>query len=278
MKLIQLKIVVPKCASDLDSIVDDFEWYIHNLRNSGQILDYPFFPIIRTSSISVDVYCLDEKGLNPDNDTQYSEKWLVSLKNKGIRKVEMKVIGETFQRNDVCICRSRKAIVLYADWGSAGSSPFRCLKCFGQIPLFQLKTNRKEKNNHQDALSWARWYNACDKLQMGCTIGERFGTRQILHFDSQLSVLGRGIAKKYEQNNKVPVFYYLMKYYGKDSRAERERKCPSCKELFRKHTPTFSRFDFECNQCRLLSNIAMEIRSKMNEKKRGRRTSGSSGN
>jgi predicted nucleic acid-binding Zn ribbon protein len=59
---------------------------------------------------------------------------------------------------------------------------------------------------------------------------------------------------------RLPVYYYLSKHFGRSDRAERRRKCPSCGKAWLRKEPLHRIFDFQCQRCRLLSNVAFDVR------------------
>lgn len=56
-----------------------------------------------------------------------------------------------------------------------------------------------------------------------------------------------------------PVYYYLYRHAGASERAERVRRCPSCGGDWLLAAPLHAIFDFRCDRCRLLSNVAFQI-------------------
>jgi predicted nucleic acid-binding Zn ribbon protein len=75
-----------------------------------------------------------------------------------------------------------------------------------------------------------------------------------------LSRDGRDLARGLEQKLRVPVYYYLSKYFGRSDSAERKRKCPSCGRAWLRNQPLHRIFDFQCQRCRLMSNVAFDVR------------------
>ena len=101
---------------------------------------------------------------------------------------------------------------------------------------------------------------AMDWLFFGTGPGERFAHEQLSRLESELSTDGRELARKLEKKVRVPVFYYLSKHFGRSDRAERKRKCPSCGKAWLRKEPLHRIFDFQCRRCRLLSNVAFDVR------------------
>jgi predicted nucleic acid-binding Zn ribbon protein len=73
---------------------------------------------------------------------------------------------------------------------------------------------------------------------------------------SQLSKQGLVICRKIEELTNIPTYYYIYnykKYKGGDSIS---RSCPSCKGEWGLENPLHDFYDFQCNRCKLLSNLS----------------------
>lgn len=90
--------------------------------------------------------------------------------------------------------------------------------------------------------------------------GERFANHQLSSVDSELSTDGRQLARQLEKKMRAPVYYYLSKHWGRSDQAERKRRCPSCGKAWLRDEPLHRIFDFQCRRCRLLSNVAFDVR------------------
>ena len=172
----------------------------------------------------------------------------------------MKRIGS----NQICylwnllIKEEWKSYILYTTYVSL-ESPIRCGDCFGGIPLYRLPATRDDE--YGDIITWESDYKACDTLQMNCSTGERFGLSQLSKHDSSLAIRGREICNRITVTTGIPTYYYLLKSSGKGLKAEQARKCPSCKGEWLLQEPLHGLFNFQCDGCRLLSNIAWSVRS-----------------
>jgi predicted nucleic acid-binding Zn ribbon protein len=57
-----------------------------------------------------------------------------------------------------------------------------------------------------------------------------------------------------------PFYYYLCKRNGVNLKRENERVCPKCgNKKWKLDEPLFNCFDFKCDRCRLLSNVAFSM-------------------
>jgi predicted nucleic acid-binding Zn ribbon protein len=157
-----------------------------------------------------------------------------------------------------CRCRKRPFLILFTTFMNA-EPPLRCGACFGPVALYKVP-GTNDAGNHQNVVWWQDTYQAMDWLFIGTGPGERFAHDQLSRFDSELSTNGRELARKLEKKVRVPVYYYLSKHFGRSDQAERKRKCPSCGKAWLRKEPLHRIFDFQCHSCRLLSNVAFDVR------------------
>jgi hypothetical protein len=133
-----------------------------------------------------------------------------------------------------------------------------CIDCNGIVPLYRLPPS--STGEHSELLSWKSNYRACDALQMNCTVGERFGKRQTSDLASELSRSGLAVCRDLKRLTGRPVYYYLYRESTRSHSVELRRKCPNCGGPWRLQEPLHGKFDFKCDKCRLLSNIAWSAR------------------
>lgn len=134
----------------------------------------------------------------------------------------------------------------------------RCDAGSGTVPLYLIPfTETKQGELHDRVIWWASDYQACDRLQMNSRTGVRFGLDQISKLDSSLSVRGREICGFISEAMGIPVYYYLFRFHCRSMAKERERKCPGCGGHWLLEEQIHDFFDFKCDSCRILSNVAM---------------------
>lgn len=158
--------------------------------------------------------------------------------------------------SEPCDCGKTSWLVLFTHCLSS-APPFRCGSCFGYVPLYLLP--HTESDEYLSVLSWQADYKACDTLQLHCATGERFAERQLLEVNSSLAKVGRRLCRELEAVSGVPVYYFLFKARGRSRRVERARTCPVCGAFWLLDTPLFGLFDFKCDSCKLVSNIASNV-------------------
>ena len=176
----------------------------------------------------------------------------------GVDRPKVTHLGTDPASRKPCRCRKRPFLVLFTTFLNT-EPPLRCGACFGPVALYKVPATNKA-GNHQDVLWWQDTYQAMDWLFIGTGPGERFAHEQLSRFDSELSTDGRELARRLENKVRLPVYYYLSKHFGRSDQAERKRKCPSCGKAWLRKEPLYRIFDFQCQRCRLLSNMAFDVR------------------
>ena len=211
----------------------------------------------------------DADSLQPEHDSPNGRQDRQKLQELGVQ-VRFEMLGEDDEGSDtnqslnraprhVCRCSGRAGLILFTRWYSV-ESPLRCLSCFGLVPQYQISATEGQEHALDDSLNrWANDYRACDTLQLGSVVGEKWALRQMGSSKSKLSRQGRKLCRRLEKSLDVPVYYYLHRYYGRSLEREEARKCPRCGGKWRLKEEWHGEFDFKCDGCRLLSNIARSI-------------------
>ena len=181
-----------------------------------------------------------------------------ALAAAGISSPRVRRLGPDPDGRSECRCRRRSFLILFTSFLHL-DSPIRCGECFDPVPLYVLPTTG-DAGDYHDILWWKDTYQAMDWLWIGSGAGERFGHEQKARHDSPLSKDGREVAKTMERRARLPVYYHLDKFLARSSRSERARRCPSCGRAWRLEQPLHRIFDFKCDRCRLVSNLAWDVR------------------
>ncbi len=125
------------------------------------------------------------------------------------------------------------------------------------MPLYRVPA--MASGDFNELICWMSDYPSCDRLQMDCSTLERAATREISRVDRALSTRGRAHAAAIAASTGRPTYYHLHRGHGRSRAAEAARRCPSCDGEWllarRQHL-----FDFRCDRCHLLSNIAWNVR------------------
>jgi predicted nucleic acid-binding Zn ribbon protein len=241
-----------------ETALDKVQGYLAALIHNGQIAcDHT--PMANVKGGYLVVASLPEAGALGE---RFGNKWvrraIRELAAVGVAGPVVTQLGFDPESRVPCPCRKRPSLILFTTFMHIGS-PVRCGACFGPVPLYKLPAT-SDGGNYQDLLSWQDTYQAFDWLFIGTGPGERFAHDQLARYDSPLSKDGRELARKLEKKLRIPVSYYLSKHFGRSDEAERKRKCPSCGKSWLRREPLHGVFDFECRRCRLLSNVAFDVR------------------
>jgi predicted nucleic acid-binding Zn ribbon protein len=183
-------------------------------------------------------------------------KSLERLKKAGLSTPRFVAIGRDRGETEACACADPSSLILFTTYVQL-QSPVRCGDCFLPLPLYRLP--RFGSGEFVEVIAWADDYKACDSLFMNSATGERFGYREMSRFDSSLSRRGREICKHFENGTGKPTYYYLYRYYGRSAGAENARTCPGCGGQWLL-SDRWNLFDFRCDTCRLVSNLAPSLK------------------
>ncbi len=236
---------------------DELHSFLGALVHNGQILSN-YFPIVqKEAGYTAFVLIPDKNAL----DTKYGNQWVRESYDKFLNAAwmnpEIKILGFDASSSEVCACAKPKSFILFTHFLTV-ESPLKCGDCFCPVPIYLIP--EAPDGSSSDIRSWQADYRACDTLQIGSSTGERFGTREMSKVDSSLSKRGRAICDAITKSTGIRTYYYLFCYNGKSDELERERKCPSCYQEWLLEEPLHKIFDFRCIKCRLLSNIAWDVR------------------
>ena len=244
-------------GGDRGARLDAIETYLGALYKNGQAIgDCPIAEVKDGYLVTLQVPRADTL------DSRWARRWVrnteAGLKSVGLTRT-VKVLGRDPDSLVACQCRRRKSLILFANM-LTDESPVRCGDCFGPVPLYTLP-RIGSSGDYADLLGWQKTYQAMDTLHIGSGVGAGFAHRQMSDVRSDLSVEGRELAALLEEKVRRPVYYYLMKHYGASDSRERRRRCPSCSGSWTLGEPLHRIFDFRCENCRLLSNVAFEVRT-----------------
>jgi predicted nucleic acid-binding Zn ribbon protein len=203
-------------------------------------------------------------GVAPARDAFHQANWnefirrqIERLSPANLKRPRIRFLGIIPETAPACGCIKPGGLFLFTTFLHI-EPPVRCIQCNGIVPLYRLP--RSTTGEQSGLLAWKFNYQACDTLQMNCTVGERFGERQMSDPASDLSRLGQAVCKEIQRLTGRPAYYYLYQANARSHSAEVRRKCPSCQGSWLLKKPLHGKFDFRCDKCRLLSNIAWNVR------------------
>lgn len=227
------------------------------LRRSGQVCgDVPVARVC--GGYRLFARAPEAESLDPRFHSKEVRAALRELRKQGVRWDHARVVGVDPEATTVCRCRRRTALVLTTHFLTS-EPPLRCGDCRGVVPLYRL-SGRPKQGDFADVDHWQQRYQTFDLLWIGSGVGERLAYRELSMPDSELSREGRAVRREIEARAGVPTYYHLMRWAGRSERAERRRKCPDCGGEWLLDEPWLGICDFRCDACRLVSNVAFDVK------------------
>lgn len=250
---IQELILENKTQIDDEFLVDEFLYLLSCYRKNGQLQSDNEASYFDVNSLKCNISTLEKNSLDKKFNSEWVNKQLNKIENLCASKLQVKTLGKTFKNySGVCKCKKHDFIILFTHFlNNAG--PIDCGGCFKPIPLYKLTELNQELR--QEILCWEQDYQSCDNLQIQCTVGEKWATKQMSDHNSELSKEGIGICQKIQTMTKIPTYYYLYNYRNITIENDKKRPCPSCKREWILEKQLINLYDFKCDNCRLISSI-----------------------
>ena len=244
---------------DKDEEQEEFmELLIGFWRMNGQILGREHLWVREKDFYSMYLYIPEKISLSEEFNNKYTQDRMDNLEKIGLEKPIIIILDYLQSDSLICTCDKISEYILYTTYNTF-APPLRCKKCFKAIPLYYLP-KLYDNNDYYPLITWQSDYQACDSLQMNCSVGVRFGLKQMGSIDSQLTKAGLEVCRDIEKLTGRNTYYYLYKYSAKSKKQELLRKCPKCGGEWLLDKPLHDIFDFECKKCKLLSNIGWDKR------------------
>ena len=225
------------------------------LRMNGQGLGSDFSSSLTDAGYHIFVSIPEINSLTYLHANHYVKAAFTTLTELGM-EFHVEIHGEDPDSEPLCQCSQISWMVLFTHYCSI-ESPLFCGTCRGILPLYRFPPLRD--GEFYDVICWQSDYRCCDRLQANCATGERFGTHEMSHFSSSLSVRGREICAQFETLTHIPTYYYLYRYSGRSLKRELRRLCPSCGGRWELEPPACQFIDRKCDTCKLVSHIALNI-------------------
>lgn len=185
-------------------------------------------------------------SLAPDHDSVYVRGAREKVREFSKRQMRTVLVGEDFTYpGNFPMSGDAAYYVLRIHYTMLDLSPIQAEDSEEHIPLYLLP-------ELDDETEWAlkcwknAYYVADDQFYHGI-IGERSAHNMLSKADSKLNTMGRELCRKLETVLGKPVYYYLYRYYGKQSEV-----CPICGAPWK--ASEGSKYDFRCDSCKLVAN------------------------
>jgi len=232
--------------------------YIEALIFNGQVLGREFPTAWQQDRFTSRVVLPAEDALLQKHHSRRGLLALQQLSEAGLAYPQWQQLGIDLMSPHTSPDQRPEFYILYSRFSDT-CSPVRCVTHLAPVPLYQLPTTEQD---HELLIRWQLQYQALDEIQMQQQrVLANTAERSMQQLHSKLNRSGRQLAKQLQQASQLPVYYALYSGSSKDCRNESNKLCPGCGAKWRLSAPLHGLFDFKCDKCRLLSNIAWDCQS-----------------
>jgi len=244
-------------GSDRQVALGAIDNLLYALRRSGELVEQDA-PVAQVrGGYRVYVSLPEANSLRPRFRTKAVRRAIGGLRKAGLMWQAARVLGLDPQSKPVCACRQPGSLILTTDFLSC-ESPLQCGDCRGVVPLYRVPPTG-ECGDYEDVRFWEYHYRAFDSIWIASGAGERLAYRQLTMPDSELSIEGLDVCRRIEKAIGIPAYYYLRRHYGRSQKLERHRRCPGCSGEWLLNECWLEQYDFRCDHCRLVSEIACTV-------------------
>ena len=230
--------------------------YLECLIFNGQIIGREFPTHLAQDEFVARVVMPSQDALHTPWHSKSGIKALEQLADGGLAYPSVEILGIDLMSNHTDPCENPDAFVLYCRFAQMNSVIY-CAEHFAPVPLYKLPSSQGE--DHEALVRWQLQFQALDEIQMqenSVLVGP--AERALQNLNSKLNRQGRQFAKQFTKTLGKPVYYALYRGTSNDCATESQRPCPCCGGAWSRTTPLADLFDFQCDQCLLVSNIAWQ--------------------
>lgn len=241
--------------TDLDSATAAINNVIEALRYNGQILGREFPLTFKDGIFTSRVMMPKTNALLSQFHSGAVREALQALNKVHLLAPKLKLRGQDLlslpTSDDVT-----QPLVLYTHYLHTCSPLFGWLD-FQPVPLYELPISDELRF---ELIKWQEDWQACDQTQNNGRLSiESACVAEISEPTSSLSQWSVTLREQLANALQRPVYLYLYRVGGQDYDTEQQRTCPSCQGSWLQPLPVHGIFDFVCQQCALVSNIAWDV-------------------
>jgi len=230
--------------------------YLETLIFNGQLLGREFPTYLQHDHFISRVTLPETTALATEYHSPAAKQALLALGDAGLAFPKMSVLGEDLMSNHTDPCGVPAALILYCRFGLMNSALY-CAEHFAPVPLYKLLPTSGP--DHQGLIRWQLQFQALDEIQMQeQRVLPKVAQNSLQQLNSTLNRQGRAFAAKIAKQQQLPVYFALYSGTSHNCAGESDKKCPGCGADWRLPEPMHQLFDFQCQDCRLLSNIAWQ--------------------
>lgn len=228
--------------------------YLEALIFQGQILGREFPSALQQDHFVSRVVIPDTDALLPAHHSHIGQQAMNALQTAGLAYPKLQICGVDLMSNHTDPCQTAEHYILYCRFAQMNSVLY-CAEHFAPVPLYRLGLS----TGFEDLIRWQLQYQALDEIQMQeQSVLLAPAERALQSFGSALNKQGRALARTMSKMIDKPVYYALYRGTSADCSTETARRCPGCGGHWLLTSPWHDRFDFRCERCMLVSNIAWQ--------------------
>jgi len=250
---LRFRIIADTSYTDAEAAI---RCYLESLIFQGQILGREFPTYLAQDEFVSRVILPALDALHQQHHSNRGLQALQALGVAGIAYPKLEILGEDLMSNHTDPCSVSETYILYCRFGHSNSVLY-CGEHFAPVPLYQAAAT--SALDHEDLIRWQLQYQALDEIQMQeKRVLDKTAEHSLQKLHSTLNQQGRRFARRLEHSLKKPVYYALYSGSSADCAQEATKCCPGCGKDWALAEPLHELFDFQCEDCRLVSNIAWQ--------------------
>ncbi|MEE2001707.1 DUF2310 family Zn-ribbon-containing protein [Alkalimonas sp. MEB108] len=230
--------------------------YLEALIFQGQLIGREFPTYFAGDHFCSRVILPTEDALKPQYHSQRGQQALAALPEAGLSYPKLKLLGQDLMSSHTDPCQPAPGYLLFTNFAEQ-VSPLRCSEHFAPVPLFRL--GAEKHSDYEDFIRWQLQYQALDEIQMQQQrVLPKSAENALQQLHSKLNRQGRRLARRVEQLSGKACYYYLYSGSSPDCQLEASKVCPGCGSDWQLSDHWHGLFQFRCDNCRLVSNIAWD--------------------
>lgn len=233
--------------------------YLEALIFQGQVLGREWPTHFAHDSFFCRVVVPSEDALLAAHHSARGHAALAQLGAAGLSYPQLAILGQDLMSNHTDPCHQNgeqpPAYIWYSRFAQMNSVLY-CAEHFAPVPLYQAAF--RQDKDYEDVIRWQLQYQALDEVQMQQASVLPSTERSLQGVHSLLNQQGRQLARECAHALQRSVYYALYSGTSADCQSEISKTCPSCGGAWLLDEPWHGLFDFRCDRCSLVSNIAWQ--------------------
>lgn len=239
-----------KKEANQEEIKELLSSYLHGLLRNGQVWGEDFVLAWQNNILTGFIKTPEAHAINHAFNSEYTNSDLNRITEMSGDSPTWLII-ETFDA-EITNWKKEKSLYLFTH-AFDDSSPV-CANSNGMpIPLYQLGIS--DDLSHE-LVAWLSFYRNLDQIWFHSSALEMEAYKEMASIKSIFYAESNELRQKLEDAIKKPVYYYLMRYWGRWDK-DQDRLCSKCGSKWKTDlTDDHSPVNFKCINCRLVSDMA----------------------